>query len=95
MEAWDHGVLTLSKIPNQYPKTVYTVLGMFLQLEWQCLQRTVSEVDNLMGKIEMDLREPLLSVLFWGEEININLWQLLVYRVKYGDLGIQNPHHSL
>ena len=64
VEEWAHGVSYLSKIKMRPTKMAYTILGMLLELEYKYLQRKFPEVDNLMGKIEMDLREPLLSVLF-------------------------------
>ena len=51
VEAWAHGVCTLSKIANWYPQFAYTGLGMSLQLEWQYLQSTIPGVGSLMDPI--------------------------------------------
>ena len=66
----------------------YAVLGMSLQLEWQYLQRTVPGVGALMGPIEQTLRERLPPVLFGGDEIGTNFWQILGHSVKHGGLGM-------
>ena len=39
----------------------------------ELLKRTVSEVANLVGPIEMALRETLFPGLFWREGINTDL----------------------
>ena len=54
--AWSHGVRVLGKIALRHPHLAYAGLGMLLQLKWQYLQRTVSEVGTLMGPIEEALR---------------------------------------
>ena len=46
-----HGVIILGNISQRHPQLDYAGLGMFLQLEWQYLQRTVPGVGTLMGPI--------------------------------------------
>ena len=62
-----------------------------MQLELKYLQRTVPRVGTLMGFIEESLREKLFPVLFRGEEINTNFWQILGHSVKYVGLDIPDP----
>ena len=57
VETWAHGVKVLAKIDRWHPQSDYAGLGMFLQSEWQYLQRTVPGVGTLMGPIEEALRE--------------------------------------
>ena len=64
VEAWAHGVRTLAKISKWYPLLTYAGFGMSLQLEWQYLQMTVPGFGSLMGPIEDDLREALLTAIF-------------------------------
>ena len=66
VEAWAHGVRFLVKIARQHSQSAYAALGMFLQFEWQYLQRTVPVVGTLMGPIEEALRKKLCPTLFWG-----------------------------
>ena len=52
-------------ISAQIPQTVYTSLGMSLQLKWKYIQCTVSEVGHLINPVERALREDLFSGIFW------------------------------
>ena len=51
VEAWDHGVCTLSKIAKRCPQSAYTDLRMSLQIECQYLQRNVTGVGSMMSPI--------------------------------------------
>ena len=66
VEAWAHWVRVLAKISQRHPQSAYTGLGMSLQSEWQCLQRTVPRVGTLMVPIEEALREKFSPLLVWG-----------------------------
>ena len=56
VETWAHGVRVLGKIPRRHPKSAFAGLRIFLQLQWQYLQRTVPRVVTMMGPIEEALR---------------------------------------
>ena len=64
---------------------------MFLQLNWQYLQRTVPGVGTLIGPIEEALREKLSPLLFGGEDVNSDFRKILGHSVKHGGLGIPDP----
>ena len=93
VEAWAHGVRVLSKIVRRHPQSAYVVLGLTFQLKWQYLQRTVSEVETIIGPIEEALREKFFPAVVGGEEINANFWKILGHSVKPGRLCI--PDHRL
>ena len=61
LEAWVHGVRALGKIAQRRPQLSYDGLGMSLQLDLQYMQTTIPGVGTLMGPIEEDLRETLIS----------------------------------
>ena len=88
VEAWDHGVRVLGKIPRRHTQSAFAGLVMLLQLEWQYLQRTVPGVGTMMGLIEEALREKFFSVLFRGEDINTNFRKILGHCIKHDGLGI-------
>ena len=94
MEAWANGVRVIGKIARQHTQLAYAVLGMSLQLEWNYLQRTVPGVGTLMSPIEEALREKFFPVLFWGEEIESDVRQILGHIVNHGGLGIPEPRLS-
>ena len=52
LEAWAQRFIILVKISKRPLKLDYISLGIFLQLEWQYLQRTVFGVGTLMGPVE-------------------------------------------
>ena len=64
---------------------------LWLQLECQYLQRTVLDVYNLMGLVEMDLRETFSPPLFVGEEDDMNPLKILVRSIKQGGMRIPVP----
>ena len=92
VEAWSHRVIVLGKISQQHPQLDYAILEMWLQLEWQYLQRTVPRVGTLMGPIEKALREKSFSALSrGGGVINTNFRQILGHSIKHVCLGILDP----
>ena len=50
---------------------------MLIHIEWQYLQRIVTEVGFLMGPIEDALREAFFPALFGGEEVGAELREIL------------------
>ena len=66
VEAWTKGVRTLTKIVAPHPQMVYAVMGMFLQLYFQYLQRTAKMVGTLMEPIKRYLGEALLPSMGGG-----------------------------
>ena len=61
------------------------------QIEWQYLQRTVPGVGSLIGVIEDSIREAFFPALFRGEEVSVDLREILVHSVKHGGLGVPDP----
>ena len=51
VEAWNHGVIVLSKTSQRNPQSAYDGLGMLLQIKYQYLKSTVPGVGTLMGPI--------------------------------------------
>ena len=91
VEAWAHGVRVLFKIARQHSQSAYAGLVMSLQLKWQYLQRIVPGVGTLMGPIEEALRDKFFPMLFGGEEINADFWEILGHSVKHGGLCVPEP----
>ena len=71
VKAWAHGMKVLAKIARRHPQSDYAGLGMWLQSEWQYLQRTVPGVGTLMGPIEEALRENCFPSLFGGRRLTL------------------------
>ena len=67
---------------------------MLIHIEWQYLQRIVTEVGFLMGPIEDALREAFFPALFGGEEVGAELREILGHSMKCGGLGIPDPRLS-
>ena len=84
----------LRQLAKRYPQSAYGVLGISLQLKWQCLQRTVPVVGTLIGPIEDALRETFFPALFGGEEINAEFRKILGHSVNNGRLCIPDPRLS-
>ena len=92
VESWAHEVRGLAKISRRHPQSAYAGLEMLLQSEWQYLQQIIPGVGTLMGPIEEALREKFFPSLFGGEEITAKFLKILGHIVKYGGLGIPDPH---
>ena len=61
---------------------------MYLQSEWQYLQRTVPGVGTLIGPIEEAIREKLDPLLFGGEDIDADFRKVLGHSVEHGGQSI-------
>ena len=64
---------------------------MFLQIKWQFLQSTDTGVGTRMVTIKDSLIESLFPALFRGDEVSIELRQILGNSVKLSGLGIPDP----
>ena len=51
VELWYRGVSYLAKISKKHPNMYYTRMRMSIHLEYQYLQRKVTEADKIMGPI--------------------------------------------
>ena len=69
VDPWNGGIIFITKVATRHPKTVYSGIGMSLQLECQYHKNTVPKVGFLMGAIKRALREALFHDLFGGEEV--------------------------
>ena len=89
--SWTQVIKPLIRISAWHSYAIYAGLGTSLQLNLQYLQRTVLEVRKLIRLKETDLIDFFFTDLFEGEDVDINMYKILVYSVNHDALGILDP----